>query len=145
MELVRPNAGQVRAVAGALRESDRAELGALHAGLEPGAALAACVGASARAWAMLQDGRAVALTGVCLNADGSGAPWLAGTGAVKDNPAAFMRASRRAVAGYREMFPRLENYVLASAKENVRYVRALGFKLGELRDIGGGRFYRFYM
>lgn len=145
MELVKPNASQVRAVADALRESDRAELGALHAGLEPGAALAACVGASAQAWAMLDGGRPVALTGVCPNADGSGAPWLAGTEAVKDNPPAFMLASRRAVAGYRELFPRLENYVLASARENVRYVKALGFKLGELRSIGRGSFYRFYM
>ncbi len=144
MQLATPLQAHIDEVLSDLRGSDMAELAALGA-WDAGKALVACLGASALAWAMLQNGRAAALTGVCPNPDGSGAPWLVGTNAVNAAPLGFMRASRKAVAAYKGIFPKLVNYVEAGQWQNVRYVQALGFTLGPELRIGRGNFYKFYM
>lgn len=145
MELVSPTVKHIVKVATGLRSSDRAELGALSPEISAAVALQECAKASVLCWTMLHKGQTVALTGVCANVDGTGAPWLVGTNAIKAVPVSFMRSSRKAVDAYISRFSRLENYVLSSEQENVGYVVALGFTLGELVQIGSGTFYKFYM
>ena len=67
---------------------------------------------------------------------GIGTPWLLTTPAIEKVPFAFVREGRKEVKRMKEMFPRLEGWVLASYYRACGFIALLGFELDDPTPIG---------
>lgn len=129
-----------RELAPLLRAEDRAEVLAL--GCEPVDGLLQSLTASREAWTWRDEGRIICIGGVApLSLIGqTGVPWLLGSDLVPVHRRAFMLETRRMVARWLGMFSVLWNVVDARYAEAIRWLRWLGFTLGEPLPIGRGLF-----
>lgn len=95
----------------------------------------------------LIDGKVAAIWGVGGTYMGSiGQPWLLTSEEVnKISPLKFARIYQKEVIRMLELFPRLVNYVAADYEEAVRLLSIVGFDLGEVQDLGNGKYRRFEM
>ncbi len=128
-----------------LRAPDRAEVIAL--GVEPAAALVESVSRAREAWtARTEDGRIICMAGVnpASLIGQIGIPWLLGSELVSAHRRAFMVETRRQVARWQAMFPILRNVVDARYAEAIRWLRWLGFEVGEPVPIAHGLFRPFH-
>lgn len=123
-----------------LRRADRDEVEAMS-GRNPRAVLVESVEKSAKAWAGLADGRLVCLFGVVpLTLIGiTGTPWLLGSPEVCAFSRQFLRRNRAYVAEMLADFPRLANAVDARNAVSIRWLRWLGFQMGEPAIMGVAR------
>ena len=115
-----------------LRQADRDEVAA-SCGLEPAEALLSSLRRSAMCWAGLVDGEPVCVFGVggpSLMSE-VGVPWLLGTDAVVKHQRAFLRRNKAIVAKMLDAFPVLINMVDARNVHSIRWLRWLGFHIGE--------------
>ncbi|MBP6769078.1 MAG: hypothetical protein KA171_14965 [Reyranella sp.] len=129
-----------RELAPLLRPEDRAEMLAL--GLDPVDGLLQSLAAAREAWTWRDDGRLICMAGVApLSLIGStGVPWLLGSPLVAAHRRAFMVETRRMVAHWLTVFPLLRNVVDAQFEAAVRWLRWLGFKVGEPFRLANGQF-----
>jgi hypothetical protein len=78
-----------------------------------------------------------------------GRPWMISTSALDNKRYAldFHRMGKRVVAAMIAIFPYLENYVEASNKRTIKWLKSLGFQFDEPQKMGplGKPFIRFYM
>lgn len=120
-----------------LRAADRAEVEALT-GRDPHAVLAESVERSAMAWAGVADGELVCLFGVVpLSLAGvTGVPWLLGSDAVVAYGRPFLRRNRTYVREMLRAFPVLRNVVDARNAVSIRWLRWLGFTMGQPQPMG---------
>lgn len=120
-----------------MRRADREEVEALS-GKNPRDVLVESVEKSAKAWAGLADGRLVCLFGVVpLSLVGvTGIPWLLGSDEVCTFSRQFLRRNKAYVAEMLADYPVLANVVDARNAVSIRWLRWLGFKMGEPRVMG---------
>lgn len=129
-----------RELAPLLRAEDRAEVMAL--GLEPVDGLLQSLAAAREAWTWRNDGPIICMAGVApLSLIGStGIPWLLGSPLVAVHRRAFMLETRRMVAHWLMMFAVLRNVVDDRYAAAHRWLRWLGFEIGEPFTLANGRF-----
>ncbi len=129
-----------------LRAEDTAEVtcGGFASGLE---ALRASHAASLLAWTMLIDHQPIAMGGCAGSPLGAiGTPWLLTSSQVEQLPRAFLREVRSKAFHLLELFPRLENWVLADYARACRFLELIGFSLDKPVMLGpGAKFRRFWM
>lgn len=129
-----------RELAPLLRAEDRAEVLAL--GEDPVDGLLQSLAAAREAWTWRDDGPIICMAGVApLSLIGStGIPWLLGSPLVAVHRRAFMLETRRMVAHWLTVFPLLRNVVDARYDAAIRWLRWLGFAVGEPFPLGSGSF-----
>jgi stage V sporulation protein SpoVS len=129
-----------RELAPLLRAEDRAEVLAL--GVAPVDGLLQSLAAAREAWTYRDDGRIICMAGVApLSLIGStGIPWLLGSPLVVAHRRAFMVETRRMVARWLDWFPVLRNVVDARYQAAIRWLRWLGFTIGEPFNLSRGVF-----
>ncbi|MFN4018034.1 MAG: hypothetical protein ACK4JB_22035 [Reyranella sp.] len=129
-----------RELAPLLRAEDRAEVLAL--GLDPIDGLLQSLAAAREAWTYRGDGRIICMAGVApLSLIGStGIPWLLGSPLVAAHRRVFMVETRRTVEQWLKMFGVLRNVVDDRYAAAHRWLRWLGFELGEPFTLANGRF-----
>ena len=129
-----------------LRDRDREEAKAAN-GPHVLATLQAAIAASKGMCWVAEAERPVFVIGCAPVAPGVGSPWLMATDDVSDYPLALTQITKRYVAIMRETYPLLVNYVDARNVDSVRWLRMLGFELGEPTPYGveGRPFHRFAM
>ena len=131
-----------------LRMADRREVMASHGhrGLQ---ALENSLRRSEEAWAVRRDGELLTLFGVARVAllGREGSPWLLGSRSLVHHKRALLHFGRSHVAGWRESYDYLENWVDARNALSIRWLRWLGFTLEAPESYG--RFqrpsHRFWM
>jgi hypothetical protein len=144
VELVAPRPEHIALIASRMREWDRIEARAM--GHTPAQALRLGMAASVDCYTVMIDGEPEGMIGMVPRniLEGEGAPWLLGSEAIPNNPRALMVLSRRLIAIWRDSLPKLGNLVAAENVRAIRYLRRLGFRLGDERvSIGGVDFVRF--
>lgn len=124
-----------------LRECDRLELqrgGTENPSLSPLRSLHA----SLIAWAMVREGRVIALFGVAPHkrAPGFGIVWLLGTEECERAAKALVSSGRYYVGLMSRLFARLGNLVDVENSTSRRWLRALGFIEGEILLLNGNPF-----
>jgi len=129
-----------RELAPLLRAEDRAEVLAL--GVEPVDGLLQSLAAAREAWTYRDNGPIICMAGVSpLSLIGStGVPWLLGSPLVAVHRRAFLVETRRMVAHWLTVFPLLRNVVDARYEAAIRWLRWLGFTIGEPFPLGQGVF-----
>ena len=137
VEVVPARPEHLAPIARAMRASDRAEVWAA-AMLGPGQGLALSLAASPLAWTGVMGGQPACMFGACaVPADPNhGVPWLLGTDAIDHNAVAFLRHTRATITVMQERFPFLSNHVDARNATSVRWLRWLGFTLGDPVPLG---------
>lgn len=129
-----------------LREIDRRELYELTR-LEPAPALELSLSFAVAAWTGLDDGKVICVFGINRRSPLSnvGVPWLVGTDLIYKRHREFARASRQYFDRFSLVFSQMENFVLAENRATVRWLKWLGFDIGEPEPAGFSRapFIRF--
>lgn len=137
IEIIPARAAHIRSIARRMRQADRDEIAAAS-GRSPGKALAFSLRKSSLAYTAMVDGVPEVMFGVGdINVlTRTGAPWLLGTDAVTTHYVAFLRGS----VNWREQLLRryrvLMNAVDDRNTASKRWLRWLGFTLGEPRPLG---------
>ncbi len=131
-----------------MRLADREEVEALS-GRNPREVLVESVEKSAEAWAGLADGNLTCVFGVVpMSLVGvTGIPWLLGSVEIERYRRPFLRRNRAMIDRWLADFPVLTNVVDARNTTSIRWLRWLGFRLGEpaLMGVHGEPFIPFRM
>jgi len=129
-----------RELAPLLRADDRAEVLAL--GCDPVESLLVSLSASREAGTWRDDGRIICMAGVVpLSLIGqTGVPWLLGSDLVPVHRRAFLLETRRMVACWLGIFAVLRTTVDCRYEAAIRWLRWLGFSLGEPFPVANGLF-----
>lgn len=143
MTIVPASPAHIRRIANRMRAVDQLECRA-H-GREPVEALRYSLRSSLEAWTALEDGRPVAMFGVCpLSMIGrSASPWLLGTEDVGRHGRLLLTHGRRTIERWRDHFDEMSNEVAASNTLAIRLLRHWGATFGEEVAYGGTAFRRF--
>ena len=137
VEIVRAQAEHITPVADYVREADRAELWAL-ACLPPYEALVRSWATSDHSWTAIFDGVPACMFGVTqasLITD-TGRPWMISTDVVDRYPLSFLREQKPFMVNIRRSYARLENYVDVRNTRSIRWLKWLGFVMGEAAPYG---------
>lgn len=127
-----------------LRASDLLEVLAFYD--DPANALRQAIDLSRICVVAEHEGRGILLLG-CADSIVEGVPWLVATGEAAAYPGALTRIAKHYVGLFLERWPVLLNYVDERNTASVRWLRRLGFTIGEARKFGrnGERFHPFTM
>lgn len=127
-EIVVATLDHVRALAPALRASDKAEIAAAS-GLDPEVALTFSVAASSNAHVWLRDGVPIAVFGCArdLRRPHVGIPWMLATDEAARHPTFLLRKSREWLPKLFEGFTVLENNVDCRNVLAIQWLDWLGF------------------
>lgn len=144
LRLVPATAEHAKAIAPLLRAADLDEIRIMF-GPDPAEMLAHGVEWSSEAYAALEDGVPFAIGGIVPRdmIGGRASPWMLGTPGVGRNPRWFLRMSRERLAAAMETYWILENFCDARYAASIRWLRWLGFTLGEPVLHGGHRLVPF--
>jgi len=114
----------------------------LALGLDPVDGLLQSLAAAREAWTWRDDGRIICVAGVApFSLIGStGVPWLLGSPLVARHRRVFMVETRRIVAHWLKIFGVLRNVVDDRYAAAHRWLRWLGFEIGEPFTLANGRF-----
>lgn len=132
--------GDARELAPLLRAEDRGEVMAL--GFDPLHGLLRSLTAAREAWTWRDDGKIICMAGIApLSLIGrTGVPWLLGSALVATHRRAFMVETRNTVARWLTLYDALRNVVDARYAAAIRWLRWLGFTIGEPFALGTGLF-----
>ncbi len=144
--IVRMTREHLEYVAEHCRETDRKEI-YLQSGLDPHLALDVTAEFAEGAWAGIHKGVPVAVFGVNRASILSdiGVPWLVATDGIMDCQIAFLRLGRNHMKRIFRAFPVMSNYVWEKNHAAIRWLKWLGFDIGEPETYGAGhaQFRRF--
>lgn len=132
-----------------VRDMDRREMWAL-ARLKPEDAIPASVerSASASRAVVNDDGDLLCIFGICPTAilGNAGAPWMIGTDLLQEYRRDLVVRSRAFVRYSLRSFDKLSNVVWAENTVSIRYLKAIGFTVGEEKTsrITGARYHEFW-
>lgn len=131
-EVVPAEEAHVDAMLGRIRQADIDELWASNR-VTPEEALRAGLRLSTSVWTGMVDGRPICMFGVVPASllGGVGVPWMIGTTDIERHQHAFLRRCRPHVAHMRRLYTHLANMVDARNRVAMRWLRWLGFRLGE--------------
>lgn len=132
VEFVYPQQQHVDDLVGNMRQCDIDEV--MAGGAEsPRAAVESSITISTHLAAMHVDDELVCIFGVAPLSilSGSGCPWMLGTNHVKRYRRELMHATRPYIAAMQRAYPFLGNAVHARNTESIRWLRAVGFEVGE--------------
>ena len=136
MDIVPADSRHVYGLAPRIRDQDREKCIAIR-GDKPGIALHDTYARSQRAWTVLIDGEEVAMFGVVGSAMSSiGIPWLICGERLLDHPVAFARQSKKYLPLLAEGYDVLINYVIDTNEVAKKWLRWLGFTLGQPAPYG---------
>lgn len=143
LEIVAATAAHAQALAPQLRGPDveecrqlgREPLDALLYGVEHG-----------EAWAVLEDGQAIAMFGCAPfpGLPGCGVPWLLGTARMEAYGLELVRLGRRYVSTWIERYDELWNAVDARNETAVAWLESLGFHMHTTAPAPGGAPFRAF-
>jgi len=121
-----------------MREADIIECRAM--GHSPKQALREGLVASSLCFTALLDGRPEAMFGLVVKSAlaGEGTPWMLGTDAVYHHPRTMLRWAPRFLAVMLDSTPALSNLVAVDNVRAIRFLRRLGFTIGEDRMMFAG-------
>lgn len=137
IRIVPATPAHVGRIASRMRADDVIECAAM--GHTPKQALRAGLIASTLCFTALVDGRPEAMFGLVVGSalSGEGTPWMLGTEAIYDHPRAMLRWGPRFLAAMLDSTPVLSNLVAIDNVRAIRFLRWLGFSLGEDRILFG--------
>lgn len=99
-------------------------------------------------WTIIVNGIPVGMVGVVertLLSD-TGTPWLLGTDVLTDDTKLFLKISKIVLKKMSQGYKMLENYESVENTASLRWLKKLGFTIGEeIKGITGVSFRRFYM
>jgi len=72
-----------------------------------------------------------------------GSPWMLGTKGIERIPKTFLKISKQMIVKMHETYPLLTNFVLKANTVHLRYIKFLGFELGDEYEINGEPFIHF--
>jgi hypothetical protein len=123
-----------------LRVEDRLEVMAL--GLDPIEGLLQSLAGAREAWTYRTEGQIVCMAGLTPRSliGRTGVPWLLGSELVVQHRRFFMVETRQMVAHWLTQFDSLTNIVDARYGAAIRWLRWLGFEIGEPFPLANGRF-----
>lgn len=134
-------------VADNLRSADRDEL--IAAGYDSfREIMARSVELSSYAATAEVDGVPIAIFGLVVSnpLSGRGVPWLLGTDGIMGNSRSFLDKSVQGIEQMKAICPYMENHVHAKNKVSIKWLKWLGFTIGEKFTMESGEdFYKFYM
>lgn len=135
----------IRHIARNMRPADEAEVRAL--GRSPFAAMVVSLRRSQRAWTIIADGKAVGMFGVGdVNIlAGVGSPWMLGTPALERHATIFLRNCNYWVRQLLDGYTVLRNCVDDRNTLSIRWLKWLGFQVGEPVAFKGHLFRMFEM
>ena len=143
-----PTPDDIEAVAADMRPIDRLEA-KLVGGLEPKAALEASVNRSQWAYAAIADGQPQCIFGVSTLTDSllgdDGAPWMLGANSLCRHARALLIVSRPQIVRMRSEYQRLLTIVHADNHQAIRWLKWLGFSMGEVFQFKAAPFRKFEM
>lgn len=130
-EIVPATVAHAHALAPLMREHDRIECGAF--GYQPLAALLTSIRNATEAWTGLVDGEPVCMFGVSqlVMMDDEGQPWLLATDKMVRHARVFLRLNRGVIPVWRRRYGRLFGAVSAANAVSIRWLRWLGFAIGD--------------
>ncbi|MFW6341410.1 MAG: hypothetical protein ACOC00_00130 [Halothiobacillaceae bacterium] len=129
-----------------LREPDRVEL-MLSTGREPMDCMADSFAVSRRTMAASVHGRPIAVFGIANALDQPyGIPWGVSTDEADRYPMSILRLGRMWIDIVAPFYPALLNVVHRDNRRSLRYVRALGFTIGDAEPFGpsGAMFHQIW-
>lgn len=126
-----------------LRAADKAELRACGH-LDTEMVLIESIVLSDEAWAYEAGGKVLALMGV-VGEDTYGVPWLLGSDELFNHRKAIMQLPFEYVPRWVEKYGKLMNIVHTGNHRSVRWLKYIGFTLGEPVQFNGHFFYPFTM
>lgn len=143
IEIVAASPAHVRPIANRMREIDRIECAAL--GHNPKEALRLSLRSSLFAWTAKVDGRPEAMFGASARSmlDGEGSPWLLLTDDAARQAKALVRLGRRYSDGLLLEFRTLRGNVHADNATAIRWLKHLGYAIGDEFDVNGYPFRGF--
>jgi hypothetical protein len=138
IRLVPAEEAHIPPIAKDMREIDREEAAAF--GKSPRQALFLGLKASVDCYTALVDGEPVAMLGLVPKSiiEGEGCPWMLGTDAIYENPRGTMVLSRKMIERWGDSSPRLINLIASKNVRAIRYLRRLGFEVGDDPQMIGG-------
>lgn len=143
IEIVEATREHVQVLRSRLRADDALEMTAI--GEDPGACLWHSWRGSPYRRTALVDGAVAAMWGVHgdMLAE-TGIPWLLTAPVVETLPVSMLKVGRRETGFMSELYPYLENQVMASYRRAVRFIRMMGFTVEAPEPFRGVPFRRFW-
>lgn len=137
IEFVAASPAHVGTIASRMREIDRRECAIM--GHTPKEALRLSLRASTYAWTAKVDGRPEAMFGVSTVSllTGEGSPWLLLTTDAMRHARALLVEGRSYSDLIQSAFPVLANNLHAENSTAIRWLERLGYRVGEVFDMGG--------
>ncbi len=130
-----------------MRDADAKEIWDSHMST-PYNALVKGMESVGNSWTILVNGVPIGMVGVSRRTliSDKGVPWLLGTDAMVSNRKLFMKISKIVLKNMSKGYKYLENYVSVENTVSIRWLKRLGFTLGEeVNSMTGVIFKRFYM
>jgi len=124
-------------ILGNLREVDERELYMLTR-LSPPSAFDMTASGAVRMWSGFEGGELICVFGINRRTPLStvGVPWLIGTNAIERHYRTFGKHSIKYARLFEQAFPQMENFVLAENHITARWLKWLGFDMGEPTPMG---------
>ncbi len=129
-----------------MRDEDAKEVWDSHLS-SPYRALCKGMESKGKSWTIVVDGVPIGMVGVSHRSllGNQGTPWLLGTRKLTDSKKLFLLYSKIILKNMSEGYDRLENYISVENKPTMRWLRYLGFEIGEeIKSVTGVPFKRFY-
>lgn len=146
VELIPAELGHIPPIAENMRAPDAEEARAM--GHSATSALSVGLKGSVDCYTAMLNDRPVAMMGLMPKSiiEGEGYPWFLGTEEVYHNGKAMLALGPKVVRLWRDSLPCLSGLVAVTNARAIRYIRRLGFEVGEERTvIGGVEFVTFKM
>lgn len=137
-------AGHINRIANRMRAADRIEVEAF--GHTPKESLRLALRGSSLAWAAIRDGQPEALFGLRTVSviGGVGQPWLLASDRFYEGRRAMLRLAPGFIAAMQNETPILVNHVAVENDKAIRFLKWVGFAIGEdVVEVGGVEFHRF--
>jgi len=143
-----PTEHAVKLIAADMRQADAVEIMASH-GHTPIDALRAGWAESSYSMIVNEDLMPIAMFGLVINSyvTGAGTPWLLATNRAMNHKREFLIQSPKVISRMLDICPRLSNHVHVENKTTIRWLRWLGFTIGDAVPVGvnAEMFHKFYI
>jgi hypothetical protein len=138
IRLVPAEEAHIPPIAKGMREIDREEAAAF--GKSPTQALLLGLKGSVDCYTAMLDGEPVAMLGLVPKnvLEGEGCPWMLGTEAIYNNPRGTLVLSRKMIERWGDSSRTLANLIAKKNARAIRYLRRLGFEIGDDPQMIGG-------